>query len=160
MDKSKRNMLLRGRVEIRPPWSLAGDAFFKACRRCDLCVAACPTKIIVNDRFRYPLIDFRQGLCTFCEACRQACIEHAKESADSSAFGNDDTAWSISAHFTDKCLARRGIVCRTCEEECAGQAISFFLQTGGISVPVVDSKLCTGCGACLSPCPVQAVRIY
>jgi ferredoxin-type protein NapF len=51
-------------------------------------------------------------------------------------------------------------VCRTCEEECENRAVSFILQTGGIAIPAVDGKLCNGCGACLSSCPVQAVRIY
>ncbi len=159
MDQSKRNLLLRGRPEIRLPWSLAGEGFFKTCTRCNLCLDACPENIITVDRFGFPLLDFHLGQCNFCESCRQVCRDAAAEPGKPSAFHNAPSPWSITAHISVKCLATRGTLCRTCGEECEYRAITFSLQTGGFATPRVDRELCTGCGACFHPCPVQAISL-
>ena len=160
MDQSKRNLFLRGHQEIRPPWSLEGEAFFKTCTRCNLCLEACPEHIIIADKFGFPLLDFRLGQCSFCGLCRQACRDAAVESGKLSAFHDDRSPWSITAHISVNCLATRGTLCRTCGEECENRAISFALQSGGFAAPFVDRELCTGCGACFHPCPVQAIRLH
>jgi ferredoxin-type protein NapF len=32
-------------------------------------------------------------------------------------------------------------------------------RLGGISIPLISTDTCTGCGACFSVCPVQAITL-
>ena len=61
--------------------------------------------------------------------------------------------------ISDACLSAKGIVCRTCEEQCDPGAISFKLALGGVANAQVDATVCTGCGECIAPCPVDAINL-
>jgi ferredoxin-type protein NapF len=61
----------------------------------------------------------------------------------------------IAAH----CLAETGAYCRTCGDACPEAAIRFLLQPRGRARADVDGDRCTGCGDCLSPCPVGAIQL-
>ena len=63
------------------------------------------------------------------------------------------------AAIDGSCFARRGIVCRVCEEQCDSRAIRIRLAVGGGAAPAVEPALCTGCGACVAPCPARAIAI-
>lgn len=63
------------------------------------------------------------------------------------------------AAIGDFCLALRGIVCRVCEEQCEARAIRVRLAVGGGTAPAVAAALCTGCGACVAPCPAHAIAL-
>ena len=60
--------------------------------------------------------------------------------------------------ISDACLSAKGVVCRTCEEQCDPGAISFKLALGGVANAQVDATVCTGCGECIAPCPVDAIN--
>ena len=60
--------------------------------------------------------------------------------------------------ISDACLSAKGVVCRTCEEQCDPGAISFKLALGGVANAQVDTTACTGCGECIVPCPVDAIN--
>jgi ferredoxin-type protein NapF len=57
------------------------------------------------------------------------------------------------------CLAARGVVCQACGDLCAARALRFPPRLGGIAIPVLDVSACTGCGACVAPCPAQAISL-
>jgi len=137
----------------RPPWALAEIAFVEHCTRCGDCARACPTAIIRQGDGGYPVLDFARGECTFCGDCADACSPRAI------ARKLDAAPWQLRASIVDTCLAQRQIECRICGEQCAEQAIGFPPQAGGIARPVLDASRCTGCGACIAPCPVAAIRI-
>ena len=40
----------------------------------------------------------------------------------------------------------------------AARAIRFPLVAGGVPRPEIDTGACTGCGACVAPCPVNAIE--
>lgn len=63
------------------------------------------------------------------------------------------------ARVSAKCLAERGIVCRTCGEHCEPQAIRFELRPAGRSLPVISDARCNACGECVRVCPAQAVSL-
>jgi ferredoxin-type protein NapF len=67
--------------------------------------------------------------------------------------------WRVRVVLAPGCLAQRGVVCRTCGEFCDEGAIRFRLQVGGCAIPEFDLHRCTGCGACVAPCPVAAIRV-
>ena len=149
-----RRAVLRGHPKglpdaIRPPW--AQTDFLARCTRCDACVAACETQILLRGDGGYPAVDFSRGECTFCGACVAAC--------DSAALQSSETPWGLQAHTQDNCLSQRGVMCRACAESCEQQALHFRLQAGGRAIPHIDSQLCNGCGACLAVCPENAIRM-
>ncbi len=150
----RRRTFLRGRqLEIRPPWALEGEQFFKKCSGCRQCLVACPEGILKADGFGYPLVDFSQGECTFCARCVESCPEGAL------AKGVGQEPWHHKATIAASCLNGKGTLCRTCGEECETRAIRYPLQDRGFALPLVDRGQCTGCGACLGICPVQAITM-
>ena len=64
---------------------------------------------------------------------------------------------SLLADIGDACLARRQVECRICGEVCDASAIRFRPTLGGVSRPELDHAACTGCGACVAPCPAHAI---
>ncbi len=153
-----RRQFLRGDFKSRlppqrPPWALAEDLFINACSRCGDCVAPCPTRIIVIVR-GFPEVDFKRGECTFCGACAEACKDGALLNDESQMW-----PWAIRAKIADGCLALRGVECRICGDHCTPGAIRFIPLLGGPPVAQVDESACTGCGACVAPCPASAISI-
>ncbi len=154
-----RAQFLRGdfrgeRRPTRPPWSVDEETFVSRCSRCGDCRSACETGVLIKGRGGFPVIDFSRGECTFCTACADACPEgviapRSEESAP----------WDLIAHIGDNCLARQGVVCRTCGEQCDYSAIRFRMVVGGVGLPQFDAAACHGCGACVAPCPVGAVAV-
>ncbi len=162
----QRRAFLRGkspRLEpnaIHPPWSLETSAFIEKCTRCDECISACPEKILKKGDGGYPEVNFIAGECTFCAKCVEACDSGAfKKTATKGDDLKPEDAWNLNITFKENCLSLNAVICRACGDHCDEQAIQFKLKLGGISEPQVDHEECTGCGACVSVCPVHAVKI-
>jgi len=137
----------------RPPWALAEELFVVSCSRCGDCVPVCPTEIIVMVR-GFPEVDFKRGECTFCGNCATACKDGALARA-----GSRTAPWAIKARIAESCVPRRGVECRICGDHCAVAAIRFSPRLGGPPLAEVDAGSCTGCGACVAPCPVAAISV-
>lgn len=156
VDASRRGFF-RGRprpkAEIRPPWALAETAFIDCCTRCNDCLTACPEQIIVSGDGGFPTIDFSRGECTFCGNCLKACTPQAlKEVAEG-------RPWPYKALIGPACLPQKGVECRVCGDYCDARAIRFTPRIGGSPLAEIDPEKCTGCGACVVPCPVAALTI-
>lgn len=152
-----RRQLLRGNIARkpmpqRPPWSLAEMQFITACTRCNHCLSACPEGILLQGDGGYPELDFRRGECTFCGACVKACEPQALGPMTA-------TPWQLQLTISDQCVAKRQVVCRSCGEACDSQAIRFTPRLNQTAAPEVDVDACTGCGACVSVCPVAAITL-
>ncbi len=143
----------RPRAEIRPPWALAETEFTTCCTRCNDCLGACPERIVVAGDGGFPTIDFGRGACTFCGACVSACQPRALSR------GEDEPAWPYKATIGSACLPQHGVECRSCGDFCDVRAIRFPPRRGGSPLPVLDLQRCTGCGACVAPCPVAAITV-
>ena len=141
------------RPSVRPPWALAEDDFVARCTRCGDCLGACPTKILEKGRGGFPLVNFARGECTFCGKCVDACKPAALARREGTA------PWTLKARIGDACLALQGVVCRSCGDRCQARAIRFRLAPGGVSRPALDGEACTGCGACVAVCPVDAITM-
>ena len=136
---------------IRPPWSLPEAEFIERCSRCGHCVGVCPEGVVQIGRGGFPFVDFSRGECRFCERCVQRCADAALRPGGA--------PWAMRVEVGKGCLAKLGISCRSCGDNCAVGALQFRLQPGGRALPVVDEQSCTGCGACYRPCPVGAIRL-
>ncbi len=158
MVDASRRAFFRGRstprAQIRPPWALAESNFIERCTRCNDCLKACPTGILIAGDGDFPTVDFSRGECTFCGDCVAACRPDALVKQ-----GDDLPAWAIKAIIGDGCLPKQGVECRVCGDFCDTRAIRFPLRQGGSPLPVITSAQCTGCGACVAPCPVTAIQM-
>ena len=140
---------------LRPPWAIDESLFTEICTNCGECITQCPTHIIKPARARFPVVDFSAGECIFCEQCVDACKPRALLKTN-----QKSTPWSIKAAINnDVCIAHQGVECRSCYDPCEARAIMMPPRLGGISIPIISKDSCTGCGACYSVCPVQAITI-
>jgi len=154
MDITRRRFLEgrgTGAPLFRPPWSLPETLFSESCTRCDACITACPTQLLRRGDGGFPVAEFSAASCTFCGDCARACT--------SGAIAADLTQapWAFVVAIAANCLPSRGVECRVCGETCEARAISLKPRRGGPPLPEVDAAACTGCGACLAPCPVGAI---
>lgn len=134
-------------------------ASLTACTGCGDCVSACPQDILLVSDGRVA-VDFSLGECTFCNACADACPEpvFAAIAADQPAV--QPAARPVMSHIaaiSDACLARQSVTCMSCRDACPEEAIRFAPRAGGPFLPVLDASLCSGCGACIAPCPTAAI---
>ncbi|MDP2697189.1 ferredoxin-type protein NapF [Thalassospira sp.] len=148
-------MALRGQTApvmepaaIRPPWAYH---LFDTCTRCGDCAPACPENIIIHDPAGFPQIDFSKGECTFCGACADICR--------SDVFDRARDAWSNVIAVSPACFSERGIYCRSCGDGCPERAIRIMPQLGGRARVIIMEDACSGCGACVSACPADAISI-
>lgn len=147
---------LQGFQGIRPPWSVDESAFVAGCTRCHDCIAVCETQILVRGDGGFPEVKFAHGECTFCQKCVDVCKQlifrpHLGEGAEA--------AWQHKIEIQANCLAFNSVECRACEDNCEVRAIRFKREIGGVAKPYLHLEHCNGCGACLSICPVSAVKI-
>lgn len=157
MDWQRRQFLRGGSPvkpePIRPPWIKEPVLFAELCTQCEACIKACPTAVLIKGDGGYPEINFSDDGCTFCAYCAKACPEPL--------FFEDTsrTAWNQTASLGNACLAIQGIACQCCQDACESRAITFQLNIGKPATPVLAKDDCTGCGACVSSCPNNAITI-
>lgn len=177
MSDITRMQLLRGDIQgknkpFRPPWAMPEEYFVDYCTRCDKCIDACFDELIVKGRGGFPQMDFNRGGCDFCKDCLEICETDAltqlidNNSDNSSANKSDNKRavylppWHIKATIDlTNCLSMNATICRSCGESCEDEVIRFDLKLGGIAEPLLDSERCTGCGSCLSVCPVRVIQL-
>lgn len=134
---------------LRPPWVVV-DRFLDLCTRCGACVGACPERIVKRGSGGFPELDFQRGECTFCGKCAAACPEPLFDIAA-------PKPWDAAAFISDRCLPRRGVICQSCKDAC--QAAAIIVAPARVPIPTVDIDRCTGCGACVAICPVDAIDV-
>ncbi|MBF0265059.1 MAG: ferredoxin-type protein NapF [Gammaproteobacteria bacterium] len=139
---------------IRPPWSIDEQQFTDLCHRCDDCIKACPGKIIERGDAGFPQVNFRLGECDFCGDCEKSCKTNALHKIE-----EDQQPWQLNLLIKEDCLVNKNVVCRSCGEVCDERAIRFKPKIGGVFIPEFDLGQCSGCGACVNVCPVNAVQL-
>jgi len=163
IDRSRRAFLFGAHAQpcadtgLRPPWSLP-DTFLDGCTGCASCVPACPEGIVKLDENNRAAVDFRRGsgLCSFCGACADACPEPVFLVP---ALRAVTPPWTLRAEIGADCLTHDGIICQSCKDACGDGAIRFAPAAGRVSQPIIDLDRCTGCGACVDPCPASAIEM-
>ncbi|MCQ2736269.1 MAG: 4Fe-4S binding protein [bacterium] len=131
----------------------AGDParLLSKCMNCNLCVAACPSKIIKKADSSYGAvsIDLASGSCDYsCNACMEACPSGAIVRMPL----EDKRKVRIAMAVIEKsdCIS-----CGACASACPRNVIS-----KGEKGFVIDGSGCIGCGSCRSKCPVGAIKMF
>ena len=139
---------------VLPPGAGDRATFFMKCASCQLCIANCPGKCLVQSTdlrtFGQPVMDFRRGYClSACVKCGEICPELAIRKLQVVQRPNvhmGEAVWK-----KDLCIrTTNGDPCTACVRKCPVQAI--HLVQG---FPVVDRQTCIGCGACEHVCPAR-----
>ncbi len=133
------------------PW-LRESALEELCTRCGDCIEVCPEAIIKPGAGGYPHVTFALSGCTFCGECARACPEDLFDLSL-------DPPWQLSLHISDQCLTKMQVMCQSCRDACEASAILFRPEIGRVASPALDASLCTGCGACVSSCPANAISL-
>jgi MauM/NapG family ferredoxin protein len=156
---------------IRPPGALPEDEFLRRCVRCGECMKVCLTNGLQPalleaglEGIWTPRFDFSVGYCQYyCTLCGQVCPTGALRELSQ----EEKARTKIGLAYIDKnrCIPyAQGVECIVCEEHCPtpDKAIKFELVETmtpkgrkHIRQPVVDLKLCIGCGICEYKCPLH-----
>ena len=161
VDNPARRRLFRGRLRkapvLRLPWVISENTFLDNCTQCQACISICETNILVRDEDRYPKVDFNKGECSFCNKCIEVC--------EAPLFKEQrcEKPWPIELSIENSCLAKNNIYCQSCRDECEAGAIKFCYKVDGktmsIPQPVLNIDDCTQCGACLTSCPSEVIKV-
>ncbi len=142
-----------GGPQLRPPWAREELSFTQACTQCGKCHDACPQGLIIDGHAGYPIVTFKNDGCTFCGQCVQACDEDCFTAYDEGV----GKAWNLRISVSEACVEPKGVTCRMCLDACEFGALSIRPMLGGRAQLSIDADCCTGCGACISSCPVAAL---
>lgn len=149
-----RRAFLRGRFKappvMRPYGAQEESVFQELCTTCGDCIDACEEAILIKDDGGYPVVSLAQNGCTFCGDCISACEPGALV---------QDQIWPWAVKISENCLSEKGVHCRACQDHCDERVIRFRPALGGRSTMQLDASLCTGCGFCVAPCPVNAISL-
>lgn len=143
------------RRAFRPPWALPEHDFLQSCTRCEKCIEVCPTEVVRRGDGGFPEVSFSHAECTFCGACVKHCLPGALRQGAAA----DALPWPYRAMIGSTCLAQQDVVCRSCGDACELRAIRFRPRLGAAALPEIEMDVCTGCGACVGPCPAQAIAM-
>ena len=139
---------------VLPPGAGDRETFYRTCASCQLCIANCPGKCLVQSTdlktFGQPVMDFRRGYCLgTCVKCGEICPELAIRKLQTVQRPNvhvGEAVWK-----KDLCIrTTEGDQCTACVRKCPVQAIHIVQ-----GFPVVDQQKCIGCGACEHVCPAR-----
>lgn len=144
---------------VRPPGAESDADLVARCNRCQRCLQVCPHNIITPIHLGEnivangtPTLDFSIGYCDWCMLCLEACPTQALRWETPS-----EHNIGVAKIFSDACVAWNWVGCTVCVEECpVDNAITLDSQ----GRPVVNEKLCDGCGRCEQVCPSASLRAY
>ena len=149
-------------LPVLPAGSISLRHFQQHCTACQLCVSACPNKVLRPSqdlsRWMQPELQFDEGYCMLtCNRCAQVCPTEAItaiEKEEKSSIQAGHAVW-----VKDNCVvATDHVACGSCADHCPTGAIQMVSgEAIGINglIPAVDEAKCIGCGKCEYLCPAR-----
>lgn len=154
-----------GSVPAIPPGSLSVKHYTQHCTACQLCVSACPTRVLQPTLAGFgltgilqPGMDYETGYClNTCTICQQICPTGAivQESAPLRGqiqIGTSKLIRNLCLPYSER------KPCSICADHCPTGAITPKPFLGELQIPVIAEKRCIGCGHCEYLCPVRPIR--
>jgi len=137
------------------------DNFYNHCTACQLCVSACPEKVLRPsselNHFMQPEMGYDKGWCRpECTLCSEICPSGAILKISPEEKSNIHIGRAVVD--LDLCVVNReGVTCGNCSRHCPSGAILMVNKEnsgdGHLKIPVVLEDKCIGCGACEYLCP-------
>jgi polyferredoxin len=148
-------------THIEPPGAQGIRHFAAHCTSCQLCVSACPSRVLEPSRdlmtLMQPLMTYERGYCRpECTACSEVCPSGAitritKEEKSSIQIGHAVWIRKNCIPLTDK------VECGNCARHCPTAAIEMVPSDPddrrSLKIPAINTERCIGCGACENLCP-------
>jgi ferredoxin-type protein NapG len=144
---------------IRPPFAEAERDFLINCTRCDKCIAACEFDVLFklpgdlpHPAAGTPAMDLLNHGCHMCDGwpCVAACEPDALRQPPST--NSAAPKFARAEIDTEQCLPYQGPECGACADSCLLEG-GLEWRRGGR--PVINSEICSGCGACREACIVS-----
>lgn len=138
----------------------SAENFYSHCTACQLCVSACPEKVLRPSsdlaRIMQPEMGYEKGYCRpECTLCSELCPSGAILKITP----EEKSAIHIGRAVIDLDLCvvnREGVSCGNCSRHCPAGAILMVKKddsTPNLKIPAVVEDKCIGCGACEYLCP-------
>jgi polyferredoxin len=148
---------------ILPPGAVNARRFGAQCTACQLCVSACPSRILRPSSdlqtLMQPTLCYTHGYCRpECTRCSEVCPSEAigeitKEQKSSLQIGHAVWIRQNCVPLTDR------KECGNCARHCPTGAITMVPSDAddakSLKIPAVDAERCIGCGACEYLCPAR-----
>jgi len=170
LAKEKASLLNGGisytrQTPISPPGALSTEQFQSRCSSCHLCISKCPTNVLKPAFTEYgiggvmqPVMFFEKSFCNFdCTICSNVCPNQALKSLTKEE--KHKTQMGHVVFIEDICIVPTKLKsCGACAEHCPTQAVKMVPYKNGLTIPVIKTDICVGCGACEFICPVRPHR--
>src|SRR5574344_1227279 len=163
LAKIDQKKIPKRQTRITPPGSIGFANVDAHCTACGLCVSACPNHVLRPSHelshWMQPESSYESGYCRpECTACSEVCPTGAIRKispAEKSATQIGHAVW-----IKENCIVNRDKVqCDNCMRHCPAHAIFMRPLNPGdpdsLSVPLIDTARCIGCGACENLCPAR-----
>lgn len=154
----------RRRVEgITPPGALSVSHLKENCTLCHACIASCPSQIIKPavgqyglDGLLLPYLSYQNNYCLYeCTICSRVCPTNAITKVTPAQ--KQSLKIGMAKFYPERCIIEsRGEKCTICRDCCPTGAITIAKRKGRAqALPIVQGKLCIGCGECQYNCPAS-----
>lgn len=144
---------------LRPPGALPEPQFVAVCTQCTACQEACPYDSIrrLGPEFGViagtPVIIPNESPCYLCED--MPCITSCEPGA-LLPVAKAEVNMGLAVLNEPACYLVQGQPCDYCVARCPVHGAIRYVDN---RLPVIDDKICTGCGVCAYICPAEALSI-
>ena len=162
----KENNIREGKTPLVPAGSLSVKNFTDHCTSCQLCISACPEKVLKPSdsisRLMQPEMVFERGYCSIeCNECSTVCPAGAIKPIGLEEKSSIQIGHAVINH--DLCVVNTdNVKCLGCSRNCPVGAIRLVYKNpddeNSLLIPTVNEERCIGCGACEHYCPARPIK--